>query len=71
MSSRFGFRAQMLVAFLASLYVGLRAARAEGGSDSVKKNVLTNLVSTVGLLAGYRLATRRRESATRESQRSS
>lgn len=62
MPSILGYRTQALLAFVASLYVGLRAARDEDGAKNIKMNVVMNLLSTLGLLIGYRLASRRRGS---------
>lgn len=53
-------RFEVVAVFVVSLLAGVWSAWREGGRERVRRNVFTNLVSTVGLLVGYRLATRRR-----------
>lgn len=58
MSPLLSNRSQLLIAFLASLVVGLRAGRTDDGSSKVRLSVLSNLAGTAGLLVGFALASR-------------
>ena len=48
--------------FLTSVVVGVVTARRADGGDRVKRTVLANVASTAGLLVGYQLVERSRES---------
>lgn len=54
-------RTQLLIAFLASLVVGLHSGRTDDGGSKVRMSVLSNLASTIGLVLGFALATRTKQ----------
>lgn len=59
MGPKLRFRTEVVVVFVASLLAGCWAARRTDGRERLRRNVVTNVLSTVGLLVGYRLARRR------------
>ena len=55
-------RSKIAVSFLTSMVVGVVTARRADSGDRVKRTVLANAASTAGLLVGYQLVERSRES---------
>jgi hypothetical protein len=59
MSGTLGYRTRIAIAFVASLLVGYWTSGREDGRERVRRNVLANLVGSIGIVVGHRLGRER------------